>query len=107
MSDNEQEASKSATWIDTIPAGRILVIGFVIALWIATIVFLSRENSSIICLFVSGNCGGPVDPVPPPGLWIEIAAASGTVIVLTTLFGMSILPAVGIAAIAFAVVSFL
>lgn len=113
MSEHEKQASQSATWIDTIPAGRILVVGLVIALWIATIILFSGDSGSIICFF-GDYCGSHISnpPITDGGGGVinellPVAAAGGTVIVLTTLFGMSILPAVGIAAIAFVVVNLL
>ncbi|MEB3886533.1 hypothetical protein [Lyngbya sp. CCY1209] len=89
MSDNEQQASRSATWIDIIPAGRILVIGLVIACGIVTVILFFKGGS--ICI--------------PPVCGLEpIAAAGVTVILLTTVFGMSALPALGVGVIVFAIV---
>ncbi|CDM97692.1 hypothetical protein H4N54_01505 [Limnospira fusiformis KN01] len=111
MSEHEKQVAQSATWIDVLPAGHILVVGLVIILGIATIILFSGESGINICIF--GDCGshityditsgggGVIDKLLP------VAAAGGTVIVLTTMFGMSILPAVGVAAIAFVIVNLL
>jgi len=111
MSEHEKKASQSATWINTIPTGNILVVGLVIALWIATIILFAGDSGINICIF-GGDCGYISHPITDGGggainELLAVAAAGGTVIVLTTLFGMSILPAVGIAAIAFVVVNLL
>ncbi len=107
MSEQEKQANQFRNWIDSLPRGSIIVLALVIALSIATIaLFFARENNINICLF-GGNCGSSVVGGSVFNEVLPIAAASVTVVVLTTVFGVSILPAVGVAAIAFIIVNLL
>jgi hypothetical protein len=77
----------------------ILAIGGVIALWILAII-LSAKGDNLLC-FLSICSSNSNATTPLAGLLFPVAGAGGIVFLMAGVFGMSILPALGLGAIAF------
>lgn len=103
QSENQKETLQKRPWIDLLTPKFILTIGGVIAMWIAAIILSAKGNNCFLSIICSSNS----NEISAFAEFLPIAVAGGTVFLMTSVFGMSILPALGLAAVAFGIAQFI